>query len=198
MFIAREILIRARKHLSLYKPLPPAPAAQATDNSPQGTAPISEKILRWRLHPTPNNRSSIPEPFHPTPLQHLVHSRPASIDFVHWGELRDQLILYRGNYDMRTLLKDTLDSLVREVPSLGIALPVIEYYGKIMEMGGDTINLEGEETELKDEYDPNQPYQPCSSVTLQGVRRYGLHRLSERKLQSTFAAKYPFLDVTRS
>ncbi|KAI9767826.1 MAG: hypothetical protein M1839_004340 [Geoglossum umbratile] len=161
-----------------------------------GTAPITEKILRWRLHPTPRNRSAIPEPFHPTPLQHLVPNRPASIDFIHWAELRDQLILYRGNYDMRTLLKDSLDSLVREVPSVGIALPVMEYYEKIAEFGGDVLNLEEEGVESKSEYDPNQPYQPCTPTTLQGARKYGLHRLAERRLDEAFAKKYPFLDVT--
>jgi hypothetical protein len=99
---------------------------------------------------------------------------------------------------MRTLLKDSLDSLVREVPSVGIALPVMEYYGKMAELGGDVVNLEGGDVESRSEYDPNQPYQPCTPTTLQGARKYGLHRLAERRLDKAFAKKYPFLDVTTS
>ncbi|KAI9854669.1 MAG: hypothetical protein M1813_000916 [Trichoglossum hirsutum] len=163
-----------------------------------GTTPITEKILRWRLHPTPFNRAAIPEPFHPTPLQHLVHDRPASIDFIHWRELRDQLILYKGNYDMRTLLKDSLDGLVREAPPTGIALPIMEYYTKLAELGGDVVGLDADPdySFAALEYDPNKPYQPCTDTTVEGARRYGLHRLHERKLSEAFAKKYPFLDVT--
>ncbi|KAH0542524.1 hypothetical protein GP486_008634 [Trichoglossum hirsutum] len=167
-----------------------------------GTTPITEKILRWRLHPTPSNRAAIPEPFHPTPLQHLVQNRPASIDFIHWRELRDQLILYKGNYDMRTLLKDSLDALVREVPPLAIALPVMEYYTKLAELGGDVDDPDTVDSDDPDdhpagpEYDPNKPYQPCTDTTVSGARKFGLHRLHERKLSEKFSKKYPFLDVT--
>jgi hypothetical protein len=129
-----------------------------------------------------------------------VHDRPASIDFIHWRELRDQLILYKGNYDMRTLLKDSLDGLVREAPPTGIALPIMEYYTKLAELGGDVVGLDADPdySFAALEYDPNKPYQPCTDTTVEGARRYGLHRLHERKLSEAFAKKYPFLDVTTS
>ncbi|KAI9784450.1 MAG: hypothetical protein M1839_002106 [Geoglossum umbratile] len=63
------------------------------------TALPTEKILRWRIQPTPENRAPIPEPFHPTILQQLVIDRPASLDFIHFGHLRDQLIINMGAYD---------------------------------------------------------------------------------------------------
>ncbi|KAI9777760.1 MAG: hypothetical protein M1839_008555 [Geoglossum umbratile] len=162
-----------------------------------GTALLTEKILRWRIQPTPENRAAIPEPFHPTTLQQLVIDRPASLDFIHFGDLRDQLIIYMGAYDARSMHGDSIKALVREIPTLGIALPILEFYHGLVEKTNaqGMVEVNGEDEIGSEEYDPHAPYQPCASASIKLARTYGLHRLSERKLDPAFGNKYPFLDV---
>ncbi|KAI9763556.1 MAG: hypothetical protein M1840_000418 [Geoglossum simile] len=161
-----------------------------------GTLPTIAKVLRWRITPTIENRAAIAEPFRPTPLQQLVRDRHPSIDFIHWGELRDQLIIYMGAYNMQTLIMDTLQFLVREVPQLNIAIPVLEFYNALA-ASTDPAELMSPETNII-QYDPLISYNPNPPSTMKLVRKYGLDRILERKLMPAFAKKYPFLDISSS
>jgi hypothetical protein len=122
---------------------------------------------------------------------------------IHFSELRDQLIIYLGTYDVRTAHRDSIEALVREVPPLGIALPILESYRGLVESlePSDASEYDGdpEETNISgEEYNPSAAYQPCTTYTMQRARKYGFHRLHERKLAPAFAEKYPFLDVRSS
>ncbi|KAH0541235.1 hypothetical protein FGG08_004291 [Glutinoglossum americanum] len=160
-----------------------------------GTVPVVEKVLRWRISPSAENRAAINEPFRPTPLQQLVRDRHPSIDFIHWGELRDQLIIYIGAYDMQTLIMDSLLYLVREVPQLHIAIPVLEFYNALA-AASEPPDFASEP--IAAQYDPLIPYNPNSPATLSLVKKFGLDRVLERKLTPVFAKKYPFLDISSS
>jgi hypothetical protein len=155
-----------------------------------------EKVLRWRISPSAENRATIDEPFRPTPLQQLVHSRHPSIDFIHWGELRDQLIIYMGAYNMQTLILDTLQFLVREVPQLNSAIPVLEFY-KAIAASSESSDF-GPSESIAFHYSPLVSYNPNSQATLQLVKKFGIDRVLERKLMPAFAQKYPFLDISSS
>ncbi|KAH0560054.1 hypothetical protein GP486_003427 [Trichoglossum hirsutum] len=158
-------------------------------------------MLKCSILESSENCAAIPEPFHPTILQQLVVDRPAAIDMTHFGELRDQFIIYLGTYNLRTAHMDSIESLVREVPTLGIALPIFEFYHGLVKSSDESDILEYDEDPKAGEvgnaeYDPSAPYQPpCTSRTIQQARKYGFHRLHERKLGPAFAQKYPFLDV---
>jgi Domain of unknown function (DUF3425) len=162
----------------------------------QGTVPTIANVLRWRIAPSIENRAAIAEPFRPTPLQQLVRDRHPSIDFIHWGELRDQLIIYMGAYNMQTLIMDSLQFLVREVPQLNIAIPVLEFYNALA-ASTDPAEFLSPETNII-QYNPLIPYNPNPPSTMKLVRKYGLDRILERRLMPAFAKKYPFLDISSS
>jgi hypothetical protein len=105
-----------------------------------------------------------------------------------------------GAYDVRAVQSDSVQTLVREVPNLGIALPIVEFYHGLVEKT-DTrgvVEIDGDSQVDSMEYDPHAPYQPCRSDIINLARMYGLHRLSERRLSPAFAKKYPYLDVRNS
>jgi hypothetical protein len=157
---------------------------------------VIEKILRWRIVPSPENRDAIDEPFRPTPLQQLVRDRHPTIDFIHWSELRDQLIIYMGAYNMQTLIIDTLQFLVRDVPELNISIPVMEFYNALAASSNSSDYTPSEG--IISNYHPLISYNPNSQAALRLVRRFGLDRVLERKLMPAFAKKYPFLDISNS
>ncbi|KAH0558850.1 hypothetical protein GP486_004514 [Trichoglossum hirsutum] len=158
-----------------------------------GTVPVLEKILRWRIAPTTENRDAIDEPFRPTPLQQLVRDRHPTIDFIHWGEVRDQLIIYMGAYNMQTVMMDSLQYLVRDVPELNIAIPVVEFYNAIT-ASLDSSDLSSPEPIIPS-YNPFVAYNPNSQNVVRRVKKFGLGRVTERKLMPAFVKKYPFLDI---
>jgi Domain of unknown function (DUF3425) len=185
---------------------------------------VTERVYRWRICPTRYHRHAIPPPYLPTPIQHLAINSPDpyphAIDFLPWPTLRDQLIIYSGCYDTQLLVRDTVMNLVREVPSLKIALPVFGVWrglvdtvglsGRYASEGGSGVVEEEEEEEEDEEKSDDEDkvkddtkvlhrkQQPCMNTISQLSRMYGLHRLHERKLGPRFAAKYPFLDVKSS
>lgn len=101
-----------------------------------------------------------------------------------------------GAYNMQTLIMDTLQFLVREVPQLNIAIPVLEFYNAIAASADPSEHMSPEESIIQ--YDPLIPYNPNPPSTMQLVRKYGLDRILERKLTPAFAKKYPFLDISSS
>ncbi|KAF2808175.1 uncharacterized protein BDZ99DRAFT_48785 [Mytilinidion resinicola] len=87
-----------------------------------------ERIMRWRISPTLQNRLAIPDPFRPTPLQYNLLDHPVAIDFVPSSSLRDQLILKASDCDLDRIIQDILLHTVVEVPKHRVALATLDVY----------------------------------------------------------------------
>jgi Domain of unknown function (DUF3425) len=159
-----------------------------------GTPRIHQKILRWRLSPTPANFAAIPEPFRPTALQQVTHTRPAFVDLVLWPSLRDQLIVNMGMYDTGEMMRDIMEQTVREIPSLRIAIPIMDVWRGLQQEETNTPHTKVEEDE-DDYFDKDKPPIPYREDALRRARMYGLHQLEGRKLARGFGRKWGWLDV---
>jgi hypothetical protein len=105
-----------------------------------------------------------------------------------------------GAYDSRTIHRDSIQALVRDVPALGIALPILKFYHGLIEKANfrDLVEIGDDFEADRMEYDPHAPHQPCGSDVINLARAYGLDRLCERKLDPIFGKKNPFLYVRNS
>lgn len=84
-----------------------------------------EKVFRWRLSPSTRNRQLISEPFQPTSLQYMGHCNyDASIDFINWASIRDQLIYKAGTYDLNQVVADIVANTVIEIPERRVAINI--------------------------------------------------------------------------
>ncbi|KAI9743697.1 MAG: hypothetical protein M1818_003013 [Claussenomyces sp. TS43310] len=89
-----------------------------------GANEVMEKVLRWRISPSLDNRIAIPEPFRPTPLQMMTMNHPNVIDFVNWPSIRDQLIFKLGTFDLDKMIADIVLNTVIEIPQFQVAVNV--------------------------------------------------------------------------
>jgi hypothetical protein len=122
----------------------------------------------------------------------------ASIDFVMWGTLRDQLILYHGRYDLDELLDDCHLSTVIEDTRLGVAYLVVDTYLRIMQPSSPSISTAVPATQfIRDSNNCLLDGQQASSTLLK-AQYSGMNRFADRKLLPNFAAKYSFLDIASS
>ncbi|KAF2493599.1 hypothetical protein BU16DRAFT_563755 [Lophium mytilinum] len=87
-----------------------------------------ERIMRWRINPTYQNRVAIPDPFRPTPFQYNLLNHPIAIDFIPSSSIRDQLILKANDCDLDRIIQDILLHTVVEIPQHQVALATLDVY----------------------------------------------------------------------
>jgi hypothetical protein len=149
--------------------------------------------MRWRISPTFENREDIPHPFTPTVLQQHFDHRHPFIDFIPWGNFRDQVLLYMGEIDMAQLLEDLIHHYVQNVPQLNAALPLLDTYCELVRQCNSEQSRIGMYAENGHDTQSSVFYSVASIVT-----KYGLAEYEERKLDPAFSKKYPFFDVDKS
>jgi len=91
-----------------------------------GADRVLEAVLRWRFLPSRENAYAIPSPFCPTPLQAFGPGHHVMIDCCVWPNIRDQLILHTGSYDMDELSADMMQLTVLEIPYLKASANVLD------------------------------------------------------------------------
>ncbi|KAH9429584.1 hypothetical protein MCOR02_009320 [Pyricularia oryzae] len=96
-------------------------------------APYAESVLYWRLGAAA--RSTVLEPFRPTPLQQGIGDVPF-VDFLNWPEIRDQVILAGDSIDLDTLARDVVMHTVVEMPEQDIAVSVFRQHQSRNSSGG--------------------------------------------------------------
>ncbi len=144
--------------------------------------------MKWRISPTFANREDIPYPFTPTVLQQYFSNRHPYIDFIPWSELRDQVLLYMGELDMRQLLEDLIHHYVQEIPGLSIALPLLDTYCEVSKQSLSVLFP-----------DDNEDSQSSVFYSVTSIfRKYGLDNYAERKLDPAFSKKYSLFDLEKS
>lgn len=167
--------------------------------------------MRWRLAPTPANRTAIAEPFRPTAIQTSTPGYPGAIDMVNWPSIRDQLILTLGQHDLGEILKDVVLNTVVDVAAFGVALNVHDvFFNRIAQqpqlLGNGTAQI-----------DPTLPsaQQSILSQIAQGMQAstnsrvrgseatpcrlstlYGFDNFHRWRLSHDFARKYDWLNCT--
>ncbi|KAI1628442.1 hypothetical protein EDD37DRAFT_670344 [Exophiala viscosa] len=186
-----------------------------------GVNDYMEKILRWRISPTPQNRQAIPEPFCPTPLQLASRNTYcAVIDTLTWPSIRDQLIEQAGTYDLASIVSDIVEHTVIEVAGLGGAISVHDTFcSHIFAQNANSAEID--EPALPAPYSlqatlqriglrmQSMPYvEPShpSSLSQWPYQRlshkqplatvWGLDKYLQRKLSMEFAATHLFLDCS--
>lgn len=92
----------------------------------QNGAHYMEKVLNWRLGK--GNRSGVPLPFRPTPLQSSHARMHLAIDFFNWPDLRDQILLNLDSIDLDTLVRDVVLNTVVDLPHRNMAVNVWDLF----------------------------------------------------------------------
>ncbi|KAF2503254.1 hypothetical protein BU16DRAFT_34341 [Lophium mytilinum] len=165
-----------------------------------GFTGLVENIMQWRMAPTSENRAKIPPPFTPTVLQQRFTDHHPAIDFLTWGDLRDQLLLYvnLSCVDLNKLLYDSVRCVVREFHHLQVAVPVLDTVAYIAtthsavstKATAVTNEIYGPGYGLKDER--------LMETVVDRIHKHGFDKLEERKLSPTFGVAYPFLDISNT
>ncbi|KAF2816825.1 uncharacterized protein BDZ99DRAFT_513099 [Mytilinidion resinicola] len=165
-----------------------------------GFAGLVESIMQWRMAPTSENRAKIPHPFTPTVLQQRFTDHHPAIDFMTWGDLRDQLLLYVNldSVDLNKLLYDSVRCVVREFQQLQLAVPVLDTVAYIAITHG-AVSTKAT-TATNETYGPNYELKDESHMqaVVDRIHKYGFDKLEERKISPTFGVAYPFLDISNT
>lgn len=104
-----------------------------------GANDVMEKILRFRLSPTPQNRAAIPEPFSPTPLQLMNTNYPISIDWLNWPSIRDQCIFKAGSFDLSRLCAEIVANTVVEISEFRTAINTHDtFFTRVFQNAGNS------------------------------------------------------------
>jgi len=102
-------------------------------------APYMDRVMRWRLSNTVNNRMAVPEPFRPTPLQYSSPDHPLYIDFINWPSIRDQLIIHGHTIDHDEVIRDIVLNTVVEIEHRKIAINIYDiFHNRILSTGSRT------------------------------------------------------------
>jgi hypothetical protein len=156
-----------------------------------------ELVTLWRLDPTEENRSRIPEPFTPTDIQ--VANRTASpfADYFTWPQIRDQLILNQGKYNPQAFLEDFLTLTVVDVPHLSICYRTLEAQTNLLNVLPDSLASDlayQPMTQVGVPYSSNPP----GILEIQIAQDAGISQYQEYKVLPALGLQYDFLDATSS
>jgi len=144
-----------------------------------GADRILEAVLRWRFLPSRENSYAIPSPFCPTPLQAYGPGHHVMIDCCVWPNIRDQLILHNGSYDMDELSADMMQLTVLEIPYLKAAANVLDLLVTDIlpeENGSSDASLHRSKSVLnqsatEDSHRTDDPVQPVDQSLLNEIYR---------------------------
>jgi hypothetical protein len=168
----------------------------------QGFHRLVESIMQWRMAPTSQNRAKIPHPFTPTILQQRFADHHPAIDFLTWGELRDQLLLYvnLNGVDLNKLLYDSVRCVVREFPELQVAVPVLDAVAYIATTHASASAKTTPTTGTNEIYGPGYGLKDdgLRRAVVDRIKSHGFDRFEERKISPAFGVAYPFLDISNS
>lgn len=124
-----------------------------------GANSVMEKVLRFRLCPTADNRAAIPEPFAPTALQIMNINYPIGIDWLNWPSIRDQCLLKADFIDFGQLCADIVANTVIEIPEFGIAVNIHDtFFTRVFRNAAESNLAElGLRTVYDEAFEMNQP-----------------------------------------